>query len=360
MTKTALSLLEQMKITDYEINRRLEILSLDRETLNKLSKYAFVIEKNIDFIVNEFYKKQTEIDEISLLIGDSETLSRLRSAQRRYVLDLFSGSYDGEYVNNRLRIGLVHKRIGVEPKLYLAAVVSLKIGISEVLSEEVTEKNELVKLLNILDRLITFDTTLVFDTYIASLVGEIQIAKDRAEFYAENLEIKIATRTRQLEELSQKDSLTGLLNHRVFQERLRHELLLAMRRESSMSLVFLDIDDFKCINDEKGHLYGDNALKCLGNVLKEVVRSTDIPCRYGGDEFAIILPDCSEEQAKVICQKIIEAVSVTSFSSTLSIGIKGFDWQIDKGIEPVKLIELVDKRMYAAKGIKGSFICASD
>jgi hypothetical protein len=84
------------------------------------------IEPHIDALVDKFYTLQTGITEIALLIGDADTLTRLRAAQRRYILDLFSGLYDLEYVNNRLRIGLVHKRIGVEPKLYLAAINTLK------------------------------------------------------------------------------------------------------------------------------------------------------------------------------------------------------------------------------------------
>lgn len=70
-------------------------------------------------IVDEFYQRQVEDEEISLLIGDASTLNRLSNAQRKYIIDLFSGTYDSEYVNNRLRISMVHKHIGVEPKLYL-------------------------------------------------------------------------------------------------------------------------------------------------------------------------------------------------------------------------------------------------
>ena len=126
MRRTQQTLLEQMQLGDIEIARRKQLLGLDEDGLHLLSSQRALIEDNIDIIVDEFYEKQTEIDEISLLIGDADTLKRLRSAQRIYVLNLFSGRYDSEYVNNRLRIGMVHKRIGVEPKLYLSAVWSLK------------------------------------------------------------------------------------------------------------------------------------------------------------------------------------------------------------------------------------------
>ncbi len=137
MRRTDKTLLEQMEISDVEILRRLELLSLNKEALNLLVSNKLIIEENIDVIVDEFYEKQTEIDEISLLIGDADTLRRLRTAQRKYVIDLFSGNYDSEYINNRLRIGLVHKRIGVEPKLYLSAVRSLKEIITKTLKNTV-------------------------------------------------------------------------------------------------------------------------------------------------------------------------------------------------------------------------------
>ena len=78
--------------------------------------------------------------EIALLIGDADTLRRLRSAQRKYVNDLFSGFYNLEYVNNRLRIGLVHKRIGVEPKLYLAAINTLHQLLIEMVQSTIPDK----------------------------------------------------------------------------------------------------------------------------------------------------------------------------------------------------------------------------
>lgn len=104
MKRTDKSLLEQMQISDAEISRRMTLLDL-------LTAQQAVIEDSIDDIVDEFYEAQTAVDEIALLIGDAETLARLRAAQRMYVIDLFRGIYDSEYVNNRLRIGMVHKRI---------------------------------------------------------------------------------------------------------------------------------------------------------------------------------------------------------------------------------------------------------
>ena len=91
MRRTQQTLLEQMQLGDIEIQRRKQLLGLSDEDLKLLSRHQNMIEDSIDIIVDEFYERQTEIDEISLLIGDADTLLRLRSAQRKYVLDLFSG-----------------------------------------------------------------------------------------------------------------------------------------------------------------------------------------------------------------------------------------------------------------------------
>jgi len=250
LRRTQQTLLEQMQLGDIEIARRKQLLGLDEDDLHLLSSQRALIEDNIDIIVDEFYEKQTEIDEISLLIGDADTLKRLRSAQRIYVLNLFSGRYDSEYVNNRLRIGMVHKRIGVEPKLYLSAVWSLKEIIIRTLFRVIEDKQVLEDVITVLDKLLYFDTTLVFDTYIDSLVGEIENAKRRTEQYASSLEQKVAERTSQLEKLAQMDSLTNIYNQRSMHDFLKRELALAKRHESKLSIIYFDVDNFKAINDK--------------------------------------------------------------------------------------------------------------
>ena len=340
-----------MKISDVEILHRMELLNLSKEELNILSSHKIIIEDNIDVIVDEFYEKQTEIDDISLLIGDADTLRRLRSAQRKYVMDLFSGNYDSEYVNNRLRIGMVHKRIGVEPKLYLSAVRTLKYVVTKTLKRIITKNDILERTLNAMDKLLYFDITLVFDTYIDCLVGEIENAKNRTEVYAKSLEEKVAERTQQLEEQAQKDPLTNLYNQRAMQDLLRRDLAGSKRRQAKLSLVYFDVDKFKDINDTLGHIKGDEVLKNIGQAILNNIRYTDVPCRYGGDEFCIILPECGTDEAKVICEKIIKEFSDRYPEYSLSIGIA--DTGLDDYIDGDELIKRADKNMYLAKKESG-------
>jgi len=350
------SLIEQMKITSFEIAQRKQLLSLTHADLILLSSHKLMVEANIDDIVTEFYENQIQNDEISLLIGDADTLQRLQSAQRKYILDLFSGTYDDEYVNNRLRIGLVHKRIGVDPKLYLASVRQLKAVVTEVLSAFITDFDQLTATLVALEKLFYFDITLVFDTYIDTMVNEIKIAQKKTEDYATSLERVVAERTQELKEQAQLDPLTNIYNHRALHEFLGRELALSQRKKTSVSLVYFDIDHFKQINDTCGHVVGDEVLKHLSLCMLGSIRVVDYACRYGGDEFCVLLPDCALEHAKGVCQKIIDKFVNKYPDYSISMGIAESTDELK--LEPEELVQQADTQMYLAKKELGCQVCA--
>jgi len=281
---------------------------------------------------------------------------RLRAAQRMYVVDLFSGIFDSVYVNNRMRIGMVHKRIGVEPKLYLSAVRTLKEIVFRALSAAIADSEQRDRTLDAVDRLLYFDITLVFDTYIDSMLGEIETAKRRTEVYARSLEEKIADRTRQLEEQAKQDPLTGIYNQRAMQEMVRREISVARRYQRVLSLVYMDIDKFKSINDTRGHIEGDEVLKPLARSMVASIREIDIACRYGGDEFCLILPECGADNAKLICEKVLDAFLARYPDYSLSMGISETGPDRYVGIDD--LIRVAGQRMYRAKKESGSQIRA--
>ena len=351
MKHTEQTLLEKMKISDVEITHRMDLLDLSQKDLNLLFSRKTLVEDNVDTLVDEFYEKQTSIDEISLLIGDADTLGRLRLAQRKYILDLFSGNYDSTYVNNRLRIGMIHKRIGVEPKLYLSAVRTLRNIIARFLKKVITTSERVEETLDALDKLLYFDTTLVFDTYVDCLVGEIENARNKTEVYAKSLEKKVAERTRQLEEQAQKDPLTRLYNQRAMQELFRKALSVSKRHQEKLTLVFFDVDNFKDINDTFGHIKGDDILKHVAEAVLNNIRDTDIPCRYGGDEFCIIFPGCDSDEAKVVCEKIINEFGNKYPDVSFSIGIA--ETGSNEYIDGETLIKQADENMYRAKKESG-------
>ena len=105
-------------------------------------------------------------------------------------------------------------------------------------------------------------------------------------------------------QLARTDGLTGLHGRRAFEERLQHDLELAKRRRGAVSLAFIDMDDFKSINDRRGHVEGDRVLKVVGRALKHSVREADTAARLGGDEFALVLPEADDEAAQHAVNKV--------------------------------------------------------
>ncbi|NHQ80939.1 diguanylate cyclase [Chromobacterium vaccinii] len=348
MKQTDQTLLEQLRITEFEIEQRKHLFALEPRDEMLLRAAGHLVESHLEELVTRFYELQTSTPEIALLIGDADTLQRLRNAQRRYVVDLFSGVYDLEYVNNRLRIGLVHKRIGVEPKLYLAAVQTLKTLLSAQICELIPDIEVKGHTLLALDKLVMFDVALVFETYIRSLVAEIETSRNKSEQYARLLEEKVVIRTRQLEELSRTDPLTGLLNRRYLDETLTRMLRSAQRRHEMVTLVYLDVDDFKQINDGAGHLRGDEVLRMLGEIIGRITRLEDGCFRYGGDEFCIVLPNCDRKQAEeVFLVRLSDELAAALPGLTLSTGCA--ETGPDDFVLPEELLGKADQRMYEMK-----------
>ena len=350
MKQTDQTLLEQMRITDFEVEHRKTLFAFSNADAQLLASCRLTIEENIDSLVTEFYRMQTSIPEIALLIGDADTLSRLRSAQRRYILDLFSGLYDLEYVNNRLRIGLVHKRIGVEPHLYLSAIHTLKGLLHQTIANATHVDLDHKAIIIALDKLLLFDVTLVFETYIRSLVSEIESAKDKSEKYARSMEDKVKERTHQLEEMSRTDALTGLLNVRHLQDIVTTALRSAQRRSEPIAAIYIDVNDFKQINDTQGHQRGDEILCIVGKAIKDTARSEDNCFRYGGDEFCIILANCLEDQAKdLFVNRLVQQIKGKLDDVTLSIGVA--QTGPNEYVDASTLIRMADEKMYAAKQV---------
>lgn len=341
------SLAEQLKIDAFEIARRKEMLSFTRDDEVSLSCCGELARAQVDALVDQFYARQTADPEIAVIIGDAETLRRLRAAQRRYVLDLFEGFYDLPYVNNRLRIGMVHKRIGVEPKFYMAGMVLLRTLLHEMLEVGLKDTRQRHATCIALDKLLAFDTTLVFDTYIRSLLTEIETAHARMVRYAENLEQQVAERTRELAHESTHDALTGLYNRRAFAETMRRELSRAQRSHMPLSLVFFDIDNFKALNDQYGHGAGDDALRRVARAITQVMRNEDLAFRYGGDEFCIVLPGADLPAAYVICNRLRGEVGCSEIGVTLSVGVVCTGPLIFESAD--ELVVRADTLMYAGK-----------
>jgi len=165
-----------------------------------------------------------------------------------------------------------------------------------------------------------------------------------------------ARRARQVSDLIDRDSMTGLLKHARIKEELHYELARARRQKQPLSVVMLDIDHFKGVNDTYGHAVGDLVISALSNLLTQRLRRTDKIGRYGGEEFMVVLPECDAETARGIIDDLREhfaAIPFTTgageFFSTISAGIAGADPEGPEG-DGEALLNEADAALYQAKG----------
>jgi len=164
------------------------------------------------------------------------------------------------------------------------------------------------------------------------------------------------------QEMAITDSLTGIYNRRYFDELLVREESRAKRYPQKFSLLMIDIDDFKKINDTFGHPSGDNILKVMGQILLRRIRNTDFVARYGGEEFSIIAPHTDKKNASVFASRIMDFIAKEEFAVndstkakvTISIGVANFS---DDAQSKEELIKKADNALYQAKELGKNRVC---
>jgi diguanylate cyclase (GGDEF)-like protein len=196
--------------------------------------------------------------------------------------------------------------------------------------------------------------------YFISVIEDISArkhAESERDELLRNLEIQVKQRTAELERLSLTDGLTGIPNRRHFDKALAAEWARSARSKRNLSLILIDIDDFKVLNDSFGHVQGDNAIKAVASAVQQVaLRSSDLGARYGGDEFAILLPETEVTGAQRLAGRLKDLLCNTSLSSpidatqlkiTVSQGIACIAGSSQKSA--TALLLAADRALYTAK-----------
>jgi diguanylate cyclase (GGDEF)-like protein len=166
--------------------------------------------------------------------------------------------------------------------------------------------------------------------------------------------LRNAMRYKQTLEQAIHDGVSGLYNHAYFHERIHEEVVRSLRYERSLTLMMLDLDDFKTINDTYGHVEGDRILRAFGALIRRAIRETDFPARYGGEEFAIVMPETSRQEAQTIAERlrrqlersVLLKLNGAEISVTASFGLATVPEDAD---DPVDLITRADEALYEAK-----------
>lgn len=159
-----------------------------------------------------------------------------------------------------------------------------------------------------------------------------------------------------------RDSLTGLYNARYFEESLTRAMSSGQFNDSALSVLFIDIDHFKKVNDAHGHLLGSKLLKELGRVLRHCVRENDLVARFGGDEFVVLLEGANAQWAEVVAERVRQAVEERPFLArenkniqvTVCVGVASFP---EHGEDPRWICELADRAMYQGKKSSRNMVC---
>ncbi len=167
-----------------------------------------------------------------------------------------------------------------------------------------------------------------------------------------------------LSQRAQIDGLTGLWNRAFFQSRWAEECARSQRHQRPLSIAMIDADHFKSVNDTYGHPAGDAVLQGIGKVLQKNARASDVCCRYGGEEFVVVMPDTSAADAKAFCERVRQELEQVVWPRhperkiTCSIGVAGSSGAT--GVSPEQWIELADRNLYSAKKTGRNQVVVSD
>jgi len=199
----------------------------------------------------------------------------------------------------------------------------------------------------------------LYDSYALQII-ELKQTKERLEQQAHELR----SANVKLQELASRDSLTGTFNYRIFQEALEREMVRSQRYGHEFSLVVFDVDNLKKINDAHGHPVGDRVLIEICKAVGKIIRAVDVFVRWGGDEFAIIMPETSGSRALVVAEHLLNCVDALtiqmdnkSINTHISIGLTSCD-PSKMPMDKRKIIHLADEALLKAKEGDKNKICA--
>lgn len=344
------SLAEQLNITEGEIRSRKQLFDITPEDEEALLGCMELIDRNVEEIVTTLCQKLHQFPEFYTFIGDRDTYERWINALKIYICELFNGTYEIPYVTQRLLIGKFQYKFKVPHKYYMAGFRFLQDLLSDIIRRETTSSNELIaNRLAALQKILLLDAHLILDSYTKMMSMEVDVAKSEVRDYVEDLE----RRAKELAELSRRDELTGLMNRRAFIEEARRAINLAQRSRYPVSVIYFDLDGFKAVNDMQGHLAGDEVLRRVSMAVYKSLRETDLACRYGGDEFTLLLPAAPAEQARQVCKRL-HSIYAPSGNGDIdfSFGIAQMGPHSYATVD--EAVRLADDMMYKAKSERGN------
>jgi len=335
---------EVFGFNDVAIKARLDLMDMGEKEVS----YAKLFHENVlgnkqAQIIDGFYKQmQKKSQFLQILEQGKIDLEALKLTQTHYVNTMGIDFGSMEYFNERLRIGWIHSQVGVPLSLYQAAYRALQelmiIAVCEIYADDMERAN----LINYILKISNLDMSLAISAYHHTQMNVLQESLENMQTAHTHLKKKAYT-----------DSLTDLPTKETIKTQLSKDLLELYDHRGSVYLIMADLDFFKKINDEYGHLTGDYVLKDVANRIRQSLRDVDMVGRYGGEEFIILLKHKTLEQAQLIAERIRTHID----SSPINANGQSIDVTLSQGLacgyaddSAETLIERADKALYEAKG----------
>ena len=326
-----------------KVNERLALVGLsdaDHTTAGRIQQEVIVPRFNA--IVDLFFDQLLKISDARQMLHSDELLSAERKNQSRFLLSLGMGFDSLSYFEDRLRVGVAHSAAGLPISLYICSfqllIQSIIENFPDTLRNNIDDYRTFTRFLM---KISTLDMSLAIDTCFINQLKSFEQSLDGMQVLASHLEKHAVT-----------DSLTGMVNHEHVFSELQQAIIKTQAEQAPLCIVMADIDHFKSVNDNHGHLAGDGVLKEVASRIKNSLRGFDIVGRYGGEEFLLILNRADLQTARMVAERIRSRIAATPIDLPETL----LDVTISMGVAMVKpdedvnsLVERADKALYNAK-----------
>ncbi len=315
----------------------------------RIAAHACDVEKVADALRNQNNGDSSEVaSAVSVIVKASDRVrSQLAEIEQKLQME---STVIGRSINENEPELLFFKSIDRKKRLYRKVLCSLELLANDLAADVDEHRSRVGEIGNALSAGESQDSTNVMEA-----VSQIVNATSNMQDQIRRVEERLEAQTAQVEKhviLAGRDELTGLPNRRTFDKELGKIYEEFQSHKKPFSIIFLDVDNFKSVNDQHGHQVGDAALHELGKTLLTQIRDGDTATRYGGDEFAILLPSTTEEDARLVAERIRKAYAAKNFSAggkpyrvTVSIGVST---AVD-GLSSEMIVHRADQALYAAK-----------
>lgn len=297
---------EKVSIAFLEPDRLMQMFNLSSTDIALLSTNRTALFARIDKLAAETMTAFDVFEGMRALLGEVYTAESFSKKMRDFLRDYFEGACDAEHIQDRDRWGRLFHRFEIYPKDFMPFLAFVQEKMESEIRHVMGDGENALLTVKAFDRFFRLDTAVIVDAFRTAEAGRDKTDEKRLRHYVDSLEKKLFQMTESLEELTQKDPLTNLYNQRGFYDNLYREIGNGKRHKWPVSIVYFDLNKFGEFNEAQGRRAGDRLLNIMAAAMTDTYRETDILCRYGYDDFVVIMPNAIAKDAAKVCRRLIE------------------------------------------------------